>query len=150
VKKPKHTRPSASKFSVLRQLCNLIPAHLVPSLARETGVDIAFLEKNFRIKRWERHKLAGKAQAQWLWLYATAQAPQRRQTTCAAPALSERIFENCSNLRGTAGKRQGKRTTKNAFSFWRFCAFLQHENGDAFSLSRRRDWCGATGLSERS
>ncbi len=24
---------------------------------------IAFLEKNFRIKRWERHELAGKAQA---------------------------------------------------------------------------------------
>jgi len=37
--KPKNTRPSASKFSVLRQLCNLIPAHLVPTLARETGVD---------------------------------------------------------------------------------------------------------------
>jgi len=32
-------RPSASKFSVLRQLCNLIPSHLVPKLARETGVD---------------------------------------------------------------------------------------------------------------
>ena len=34
-------RPSASKFSVLRQLCNLIPSHLVPKLARETGVDKA-------------------------------------------------------------------------------------------------------------
>ncbi len=29
---------------------------------------IAFFEKNFRIKRWERHELAGKAQAPWLWL----------------------------------------------------------------------------------
>lgn len=35
----KQPRPSASKFSVLRQLCNLIPSHLVPKLARETGVD---------------------------------------------------------------------------------------------------------------
>jgi len=26
-------------FSVLRQLCNLIPSHLVPKLAGETGVD---------------------------------------------------------------------------------------------------------------
>ena len=33
-----HT-PSRSKFAVLRQICNLIPSHLVPKLARETGVD---------------------------------------------------------------------------------------------------------------
>ena len=26
-------------FSILRQLCNFIPTHLVPKLARETGVD---------------------------------------------------------------------------------------------------------------
>jgi hypothetical protein len=31
-------QPTASKFSVLRQLCNLIPPHLVPKLARDTGV----------------------------------------------------------------------------------------------------------------
>jgi len=31
--------PTCSKFSVLRQLCNYIPPHLVPKLARETGVD---------------------------------------------------------------------------------------------------------------
>lgn len=37
--KNKNPRPSASKFSVLRQLCNLIPSHLVPKLARETQVD---------------------------------------------------------------------------------------------------------------
>jgi hypothetical protein len=35
----KNTKPTASKLSVLRQLCNLIPPHLVPKLARETGVD---------------------------------------------------------------------------------------------------------------
>ncbi|MCK9590323.1 MAG: DUF4372 domain-containing protein, partial [Terrimicrobiaceae bacterium] len=39
MKKQQHPRPSASKFTVLRQLCNLIPSHLVPKLARETGVD---------------------------------------------------------------------------------------------------------------
>jgi hypothetical protein len=33
------TKPTASKFTVLRQLCNLIPPHLIPKLARETGVD---------------------------------------------------------------------------------------------------------------
>jgi hypothetical protein len=32
--------PTVSKLSVLRQLCNLIPTHLVPQLARETGVDV--------------------------------------------------------------------------------------------------------------
>ena len=34
----KNTKPTASKLSVLRQLCNLIPLHLVPKLGRETGV----------------------------------------------------------------------------------------------------------------
>jgi hypothetical protein len=32
-------KPTAGKFSLLRQLCNFIPPHLVPRLARETGVD---------------------------------------------------------------------------------------------------------------
>jgi hypothetical protein len=35
----RNTKPTGSKFSVLRQLCNLIPPHLVCKLARETGVD---------------------------------------------------------------------------------------------------------------
>ena len=37
-RKPKPT-PTPSKYSILRQLCNLIPEHLVPKLARETKVD---------------------------------------------------------------------------------------------------------------
>jgi len=32
-------KPTAGKFSLLRQLCNFIPAHLVPKLARATGVE---------------------------------------------------------------------------------------------------------------
>ena len=32
-------KPTVSKFSILRQLCNLIPTHLVPKLARDTGVE---------------------------------------------------------------------------------------------------------------
>jgi len=35
----KTTTPSRSQFAVLRQICNLIPNHLVPKLARETGVE---------------------------------------------------------------------------------------------------------------
>jgi len=31
--------PTTSKFTVLRQLCNYIPPHLVPQVARDTGVD---------------------------------------------------------------------------------------------------------------
>ena len=31
--------PTACKLTVVRQLCNYIPNHLVPKLARETGVD---------------------------------------------------------------------------------------------------------------
>jgi hypothetical protein len=30
--------PTRSSFTLLRQLCNLIPAYLVPQLARDTGV----------------------------------------------------------------------------------------------------------------
>ena len=35
----KSTIPSRSPFAVLRQICSLIPGHLVPKLARETGVN---------------------------------------------------------------------------------------------------------------
>ena len=34
-----HQKPTRSTFTVLRQLCNLIPRHLVPKLARESGVE---------------------------------------------------------------------------------------------------------------
>jgi hypothetical protein len=39
MKKKTKTQPSRSKLSILAQLCKWIPSHLVPSLARETGVD---------------------------------------------------------------------------------------------------------------
>ena len=35
----KQKSPARSQFTTLRQVCNLIPTHLVPKLARETGVD---------------------------------------------------------------------------------------------------------------
>jgi hypothetical protein len=35
----KTKNPTASKLTVLRQLCNYIPNHLVPQLACETGMD---------------------------------------------------------------------------------------------------------------
>ncbi len=34
-----HKLPTASKFTVLRQVCNYIPPHLVPQIARDTGVE---------------------------------------------------------------------------------------------------------------
>lgn len=37
--KKRQSTPTVCKFTVLRQLGNLIPPHLVPKLARETGVD---------------------------------------------------------------------------------------------------------------
>jgi len=33
------TRPTRSKFTLLHQLANLIPTHLVPSLGRKLGID---------------------------------------------------------------------------------------------------------------
>jgi hypothetical protein len=35
--KKKTNNPTRSKFTILHQICNLIPAHLVPELARRTG-----------------------------------------------------------------------------------------------------------------
>lgn len=37
--KKKNHRPTAAKFSVLGRICNFIPPHLVPKLARATGAD---------------------------------------------------------------------------------------------------------------
>src|SRR5947207_15382367 len=39
MKKKNTHKPTASKFSLLRQLCNFIPPHLVSKLARDTGVE---------------------------------------------------------------------------------------------------------------
>lgn len=39
MKKKTPHKPTAAQFSILRQLCNLIPTHLVPKLARATGVE---------------------------------------------------------------------------------------------------------------
>jgi hypothetical protein len=39
MKKTKTYKPTVSKFSVLRQICNLIPQQAVPRLARELGVE---------------------------------------------------------------------------------------------------------------
>ena len=39
MKKHKRPQPTRSKLSLLRQLCNLIPNHLVPRLARQHGVE---------------------------------------------------------------------------------------------------------------
>lgn len=39
MKRKTKTKPTRHKFSILRQVCNLIPPFLVPKLARETGVE---------------------------------------------------------------------------------------------------------------
>jgi hypothetical protein len=39
MKNQTRNKPTAGKFSLLRQICNFIPPHLVPKLARETGVE---------------------------------------------------------------------------------------------------------------
>lgn len=39
MKKQTHPTPTRSKLSIFRQLCNLIPNHLVPQLARDTGAE---------------------------------------------------------------------------------------------------------------
>lgn len=39
MKTKSNTQPARSKFSILKQICNLIPPHLVPKIARATGVD---------------------------------------------------------------------------------------------------------------
>jgi len=48
MKKTSRSTPTRSKLSVFRQLCNLIPTHLVSHLARTTGVE----EKSRSFKPW--------------------------------------------------------------------------------------------------
>ena len=48
MKKPSRSTPTRSTLSVFRQLCNLIPTHLVSHLARTTGVE----EKSRSFKPW--------------------------------------------------------------------------------------------------
>lgn len=48
MKKQSHRTPTRCKFSIFRQLCNLIPNHLVPQLARDTGAE----EKSRSFKPW--------------------------------------------------------------------------------------------------
>ncbi len=50
MKKQARSTPTRSKLSVFRQLCNLIPAHLVSQLARATGAE----ERSRSFKPW-RH-----------------------------------------------------------------------------------------------
>lgn len=38
MKKKTSCKPTSSEFSVIRRLCNLIPTHPVPKLARDTDV----------------------------------------------------------------------------------------------------------------
>jgi len=46
--KPTNHKPTRSRFTLLRQLCNLIPNHLVPQLAREHAVE----EKSRTFRPW--------------------------------------------------------------------------------------------------
>jgi hypothetical protein len=39
MKRKTTAKPTAGKFTLLRQICNFIPPHLVPKLARDTGVE---------------------------------------------------------------------------------------------------------------
>jgi hypothetical protein len=48
MKKQTHRTPTRSKLSIFRQLCNLIPNHLVPQLARDTGAE----KKSRSFKPW--------------------------------------------------------------------------------------------------
>jgi hypothetical protein len=48
MKKQPHPTPTRSKLSIFRQLCNLIPTHLVAQLARDTGVE----KKSRSFKPW--------------------------------------------------------------------------------------------------
>ena len=48
MKKQSRSTPTRSKLSIFRQLCNLIPSHLVPQLARTTGAE----QKSRSFKPW--------------------------------------------------------------------------------------------------
>src|SRR6266581_6877916 len=129
-KKPQSQKPTKCKLSVLRQICNWIPNHLVPKLARETKVE----EEARTFKPWSHivtllyaqltHSLGLNDVCDALELHSgplsaiRGATPPRRNTLSHAnrerdPAMAEKLFwqtlEPLKSLsRGFAGgHRQG-------------------------------------------
>src|ERR1700722_6225210 len=107
--KNKTAKPTQSQFTILRQICNLIPEHLVPQIARQTKVD----EQARTFSPWSHvvtlldaqlsHRISLKDVCDALPLRAGPLAPLRGATAPSrngfshanrqrSPALAEQLF----------------------------------------------------------
>ena len=94
MKKQTQRKPTRGKFSLLRQLCNLIPNHLVPQLARAHAVE----EKSRTFRPWSHvvsllyaqltHALSLNDVCDALWLHSGPLSAIRGATPPSKNALS--------------------------------------------------------------
>lgn len=137
MKKAKRQKPTKSKFTILRQICNWIPNHLVPQLARETHVE----EEARTFKPWSHivsllyaqltHSLGLNDVCDALGLRSGrlsairgATAPKRNTLSHANrernPAMAEKLFwQTLDYLQGLSPGFAGGRRPKFAFRFKR-------------------------------
>jgi hypothetical protein len=135
--KKQNQQPTRAKFPVFRQLCNLIPTHLVPQLARQYGIDL----QSRSFSPWSH--LIGLLYAQFthaiglndvvdglrlhsglLWTVRGATAPSKNGFSYANrnrnPALAEDLFWRmlehlkglCPAFAGGSGRRLAGRFTR--------------------------------------
>jgi Transposase DDE domain/Domain of unknown function (DUF4372) len=136
-KKSQKQKPTKSTFTVLRQICNLIPNHLVPKLARETKVE----EASRTYKPWSHlvallygqlaHSLGLNDLCDALGLHAGplsairgATAPKRNTLSHANrqrdPAMAEKLFwQVLAHLQSLSPGFGGGRRPRFAFRFKR-------------------------------
>ena len=136
-KKHQERKPTKSKFTILRQICNWIPNHLVPKLARETKVEAAAR----RYKPWSHvvallyaqltHSLGLNDVCDALGLHSGrlsairgATAPKRNTLSHANrerdPVLAERLFwQTLEHLQALSPGFGGGRRPRFAFRFKR-------------------------------
>jgi hypothetical protein len=136
-KKHQSRKPTKSKLTVLRQICNWIPNHLVPKLARETRVE----EEARRYKPWSHvvallyaqltHSLGLNDVCDALGLHSgplsaiRGASPPKRNTLSHAnrerdPVLAERLFwQTLEHLQALSPGFGGGRRPRFAFRFKR-------------------------------
>ena len=88
MKKQTQPIPTVSKYTILRQLSNLIPPHLIPKLARETGVE----EKVRTFSAWSHVVSLLNAAGSNLWIDSAEEPPIFRNLRVARENDAKKFF----------------------------------------------------------
>ena len=156
MQKPITGKPTRSKFTLLRQLCNLIPTHLVNSLAREHGAE----ERSRTFKPWSHvvsllfaqltHALGLNDVCDALRLHSGPLSAIRGATPPSKnglshtnrerdPAMAEALFRRMlEHLQQLAPRFGGARRPRFAFRFKRMIHVV--DSTTIQRVARCRDW----------